>query len=174
MREGAEQERDKLWAEKDKNKKSLSKFAFELGLDKSLVRIYCAKSKVYLITTRDYLNPENIQCKKRLKGLTREAISNVTENDFYKLCRGKERCNRLVIRQTVFLRKRGKMYLADYKRKASNAICGKRFYITKTKSLSFGNIILALYRECESTMQEILDKVEEMVEGQTDGQVEGS
>ena len=167
-----DKERDELWRDKDRNKKSLSKFAFELGLDKSLLRIYCAKPKCYLITTRDFSNPEDIQYKKRLKGLTREAISNVTENDFMKLCRGKERCDRLVVRQTVFLRKRGKMYLADYKRQATNAVCQKRFYVTKTKSICFGNMVLALFRECETIMEGILDKVEEIVE-ETDRRTEG-
>ena len=96
----------------------------------------------------------------------------MTENDFMKLCRGKERCDRLVVRQTVFLRKRGKMYLADYKRQATNAVCQKRFYVTKTKSICFGNMVLALFRECETIMEGILDKVEEIVE-ETDRQTEG-
>ena len=100
-----------------------------------------------------------------MKGLNKDAISNVTEKDFFKLCKGKERCDRLVVRQTVFLRKRGKMYLADYKRQATNAICSKRFYITKTHSISFGNKIIPLYKECETILAGILDQVEVMVEG---------
>ena len=66
------------------------------------------------------------------------------------------------MRQTIFVRKPGKVYLREYSRAASTSVCPKRFYINENQSLCYGNRILRLFRQVESILNDVLDRVEEM------------
>ena len=151
-----EEQTNELWENRHKNKKKLGTWSMDVDTDVSITSVLLVRSKSYIIKTR---RTDGQTCfKKRMKGIKSKTLQReVGYDDYVRIClSGELDLNKLKVRQSTFVRKRGKIFLRDADRLTSSPLCNKRFYFSKTASLCWGSEHIAMLKDIEILLDDLL------------------
>ena len=134
-------------------------FAWDHG-DTILTDVAILKAKAYALRGRSFQDGATIVAKK-MKGCAKLSLEDVYFEHFVQLILGKNKYHSIYKRQEHFRIISHKVYLCNYNKAVSSALCKKRYYLSDMQtSLAFGHFILPEVRTAWSCLLDILHSVE--------------
>ena len=134
-------------------------FAWDHG-DTIITDVAVLKAKAYCVKGHS-LQDGTIVTAKKLKGCSKTSLEDVYFEHFVQLILGKAKYSSIYKRQEHFRIIDHKVYLCNYNKAVSSALCKKRYYLPDMEtSLAFGHFILPQVRAAWGCILDILHSIE--------------